>query len=95
MNKVTQAQFGTLTVVDTRGARRNQASNILRDGVIFDSSVLLQFKGTFYKGITEHKGVNRELHDDIHFVSLTGQRCNHFWRWCGHVRRSANANPVN
>jgi hypothetical protein len=96
MNKVTQAQFGTLTVVDARGARRNQASNILRDGVIFDSSVLLQFKGTLYKGITEHRGVNRVRYMMTSiFVSLTGQRCNHFWRWCGHVRRSANAKPVN
>lgn len=50
-----KAQFGTLTVVDARGARRNQARNILRDGVIFDSSVLLQFKGTLYKGIAERR----------------------------------------
>ena len=42
-------------MVDTRGARRDQARNILRDGVVFDSSVLLQFKGTLYKGITEHR----------------------------------------
>jgi len=49
-----EAQFDTLTMVDARGARRDQARNILRDGVVFDSLVLLQFKGTLYKGIAEH-----------------------------------------
>jgi hypothetical protein len=77
-----KAQFVTLTVVDARGTRRNQARNILRNGVIFDSSVLLQFKGTLYKSIAgqQNNVVNREVHDDILFFSLTDQRCNHFWR---------------
>ena len=50
-----------LTVVDAIFARRNQTRNILRDGVIFDSSVLLQFKGALYEGIagdTEQSVVN-------------------------------------
>ena len=38
-----KVQVGPLTMIDARGARRNQASNILRDGLIFDSSILLQF----------------------------------------------------
>jgi len=38
-------------VVDARRARRNQTRNILCDGLIFDSSVLLQFKGTLHKVI--------------------------------------------
>ena len=42
-------------MVDARGARRNQARNFLRVDVIFDSSVLLQFKGTLHKGIAEHR----------------------------------------
>jgi hypothetical protein len=42
-------------MVDTCRARRNQASNIPRDGVIFDSSILLQFKSTLYKLIAGYK----------------------------------------
>ena len=43
MNKgdVDEAEFDLLTMVDTRGAWRKQASNIPRDGVIFDPSILL------------------------------------------------------
>ena len=42
-------------MVDARGAGRNQASNILRDGVILDFLILLQFKRTVHKGIAEHR----------------------------------------
>ena len=52
MNK---AKFDLLTMVDTCGAWRNQASSIPRDSVIFDALVLLQFNCTLYKAIAEHK----------------------------------------
>ena len=81
-------------MVDTRGAGRNQARNILRDGVIFDSSILAQFKGTLYECIAERRQ-SCEAREDTRFVSLTGQRCNHFWRWCGREKRSARCEPVN
>jgi hypothetical protein len=57
MNKsdADKAEFDLLTMVDTGGAWRNQASNIPRDGVIFDALVLLQTNSTLYKVITEHK----------------------------------------
>jgi hypothetical protein len=42
-------------MVDTRRARRNQTSDIPRDGTIFDPSILLQFKSTLYKLIAGHK----------------------------------------
>jgi hypothetical protein len=68
MNKSdVDTEIGTLTVVDACGARRNQARNPLRDGVIFDSSVLLQFESTLYKGIAEQRRQSCEVHDDIHF----------------------------
>ena len=69
-------------MVNASRARRDQASNSLCDGVILDALILLlQTKGTFYQAIAEHKitSSSREVHDDI-FVSLTGQRCNRFWR---------------
>jgi len=56
------------TVVDARGARRNQARDILRDGVIFDSSVLLQFKGTLYEGIAA--SVVTILSDSVTFMDV-------------------------
>jgi hypothetical protein len=61
MNKsdMDKAEFDILTMVDTCGAWRNQASNIPRDGVIFDPLVLLQFNCTLYKIITEHKIISR------------------------------------
>jgi hypothetical protein len=40
-------------VVDARVARRNQARNLLRDDVIFDTSVLLQVNRTLHKGVAE------------------------------------------
>jgi hypothetical protein len=57
MNKseTDKAQFGILTMVDSRGARRDQASNSLCDGLIFDASILLQFKSTLYKAIAAHR----------------------------------------
>ena len=57
MNKgdVDKAEFVILTMVDARGAWRNQASNTARDGVIFDALVLLQFNCILYKAIAEHK----------------------------------------
>jgi hypothetical protein len=62
MNKgdVNEAEFGLLTMVDTCGARWNQASNIPRDGVIFDSLVLLQFNCALYKAISEYKIISRQ-----------------------------------
>ena len=81
MSKVTwiKLNFGILTMVDTGGAWRNQASNIPRDGVIFDALVLLQTNSTLYKVIAKHKIVSRQLcvvHNDIFYVPLTGQHCN-------------------
>jgi hypothetical protein len=57
MNKgnVDKAKFDILTVVDTCGAWRNQASNIPRDDVVFDALVLFQFDCTLYKVVTEKK----------------------------------------
>jgi hypothetical protein len=57
---VDKGEFDVLTMVDTCGAWRNQASNIPRDGVIFDALVLLQFDRTLYKVITEHKITSRQ-----------------------------------
>jgi hypothetical protein len=47
-------------MVDTRRTRRNQASNIPRDSAIFDALILLQFNGTLYKAIAEHKTTSRQ-----------------------------------
>jgi hypothetical protein len=55
MNTSDTAGSGPLTMVDAAGARGDQASDILRDGAIFDALILLQSKGTFYKVIAEHK----------------------------------------
>jgi hypothetical protein len=81
MNKsdADEADFYLLTMVDTGGAWRNQASNISRDGIIFDALVLFQTNSTFYKVITKHKIASRQLcevHSEVFYVPLTGQRCN-------------------
>ena len=62
MNKgdMDKAEFVILTMVDACGAWRKQASNIPRDGVIFDVLVLLQFNCTLYEVITEHKIISRQ-----------------------------------
>jgi len=70
MNKrdADKAEFGLLTMVDTSGARWNQARNIPRDGVILDALVLLQTNSTLYKVIAGHKIVSRQLcevHNDV------------------------------
>jgi len=53
-----KAQFGPRTMVDAVRTRGNQASNALRDRVIFDSFILLQSKGILHKAIAEHNNVN-------------------------------------
>jgi len=50
-----KARFGPLTVVDSRGARRNQASNIVYDILVFGTSLLPQTNGTLYRALAEHK----------------------------------------
>lgn len=42
-------------MVDAASTRGKQASNILRDSIIFDAPILLQVKGTVYKFIAEHQ----------------------------------------
>jgi hypothetical protein len=75
-------QFGPLTMVDAGGARGNQASDVPRDDIIFDAAKLVQFEGALYKLIAEHKIASSIVCGTwCHlFVSLTGQRRNHFWR---------------
>jgi hypothetical protein len=58
---VDKAEFGILTMVDTGGAWRNPASDIPRDGVIFDALVLLQTNSTLYKVIAKHKIVSSTM----------------------------------
>ena len=57
MNKsdADKAEFDLLTMINTGGARRNQSSDLPRDGVVFDALELLQTNSTLYKVITEHK----------------------------------------
>jgi hypothetical protein len=72
MNKgdVDKAKFDLLTMVDTRGAWRKQASNIPRDGAIFDPVILLQFKSTLYQAITEHKIISRQSCEGLIYYIL-------------------------
>ena len=74
MNKggVDKAELDILTMVDTCGAWYNQASNIPRDGVIFDTLVLIQFSCTLYKAIAEHKTIPRRSCEVlIYFLHFT------------------------
>ena len=47
-------------MVDTCGAWWNQASNVPRDGAIFDALVLFQFKCTLHKAIAENQITSRQ-----------------------------------
>jgi hypothetical protein len=51
--------------------------------------ILLQLKSTLHQLIAEHRIASSIVRGNtIHDVSLTGQRCNHSWRWCDHERDS-------
>ncbi len=77
-----KVQFGPLTMIDARGARRNQASNILRDDFIIGSSILLQFYRTLYKAIAEHRIASSIMRGKVMYfcVSLTDQDRTRFGR---------------
>jgi hypothetical protein len=82
-----------LTLVDACRSRRNQASDPLHGGLVFDAPVVLQNSGTLYKAVAEHKIASSDLcHSSVvtDAVILTGQGCNHLALWCGPHGHSAS-----
>jgi hypothetical protein len=88
-----RAQLGSLTMVDARRSRRNQASETLYSGLVRDAQVLLHTNGTLYEAVAEHKIASSDLcHSSVvsDVVLLTGQGRNHLALWCDHQRHSAS-----
>ena len=73
-------------MVDASRARRDVATVLLRDGLVFDASVRLQPDSAIYKAVAENKIASSILchlcvvHDT---VLLTGQDRNRLALWCG------------